>query len=348
MRINHFCCLFAVLSLALASCEVDEQNPPVNTPEEPDAPDPENPETPENPDPENPDAPEAIRFEAHYSSGAYYGDQYSPGADNYFISMSDNGFDANGYVQPNSTYYRLDLYAPRWEGQWQEYMQLPVGEYRYDPEDSFAEWTFSADYSEYVVTNDTEVVKKLQFESGVLVVTDELTTLTVVIEGETHIVTFAGEHLVANVVPRPMEDREMVATKAYAVYYGDKFTPGMADNFYLYLSDKGLDEYGFEQVSGTYYCFDLYTECVDELKLPYGYYEWDERDTLATGTVSAYYTKYYVWNAEGTGYAAMEYPTQATVTVDERGVSAEVWFGEAKHLVTFEGEVEVYEAPADI
>jgi hypothetical protein len=44
----------------------------------------------------------------------------------------------------------------------------------------------------------------------------------------------------------------------------------------------------------------------------------------------------------------MEYPTRATVTVDERGVSAEVWFSEAKHLVTFEGEVEVYEAPADI
>lgn len=44
--------------------------------------------------------------------------------DYYFISISDNGFDANGYVQPNSTYYRLDLYAPRCEGQWQEYMQL--------------------------------------------------------------------------------------------------------------------------------------------------------------------------------------------------------------------------------
>lgn len=335
MRINHLLYLFAAMSLAFASCEGNEQTPPQDVPEEPT----DKPDVPE---------PEGIPFEAHYSSGAYYGDQYSPGVDNYFISLSDNGFDGNGYVQPNSTYYRLDIYAPKYAGEWQEYMSLPEGEYVYDPEDSYAEWTFSADYSEYVVTNDVEVVKKLQFESGTLVVTAGLTTLTVVVEGETHIVTFAGEHLIANVTPRPMDDCEMVAAKAYAVYYGDKFNPGVADNFYLYLSDKGIDDLGFEQVGGTYYGFDLYTACVDDMQIPYGTYSWDEDDTLATGTVSAYYTKYYVWNAEGTGFAEMEYPTRATVTIDEQGVMAEVWFGEAKHLIMFEGVVDVYESPNEI
>lgn len=288
--------------------------------------------------------PEGTHFEATYSSGAYYADQYSPGIDNYFISLSDNGFDANGYVQPNSTYFRLDLYAPKYDGQWQEYMPLPVGEYHYDTNNTYAEWTFSADYSEYVTTNDTEVSAKLKFESGTLVVTEELTTFTGVVEGTTYIVTFKGEHIIANVTPKPMENRELKVEHAYALYYGDRFTPGQADNFYLYLSDKGLDEYGFEQAGGTYYAFDLYTELVDNMTLPYGTYTWDDKDTLAAGTISAYYTKYYSVNEEGTGYNESVYPTMASLTVDENGIKAEVWFDEAKHTLTFEGTAKIYEA----
>jgi len=324
MRTNNlFFWLFA-LSFAISSCQeqrADDDNTITPQPE-----------------------PEGILFEANYSSGAYYGDQYSPGVDNYFISLSDNGFDSNGYVKPNSTYYRLDLYAPKYEGEWQEYMPLPLGEYHYDSEDSYAEWSFSADYSEYVTTDDADISAKLEFESGTLVVTEEQTTLTAVINGETHIVTFKAEHIIANVAPKPMEDRERVFDHAYAIYYGDKFTPGTADNFYLYLSDKGLDEHGFEQAGGSYYAFDLYTECVEEMILPYGSYTWDDKDTLAAGTISAYYTKYYRWNNEGTTYDESLFPTMASLTVSESGIEAEVWFDEAKHTITFEGIATIYEA----
>lgn len=303
--------------------------------------------TPEpKPEPEPDPVPEGIVFEANYSSGAYYGDQYSPGVDNYFISLSDNGFDENGYIKPNSTYYRLDLYAPKYDGEWQEYMPLPVGEYHFDAENSLREWTFAADYSEYVKTNDTEVSAKLRFESGTLVVGEDKTTLTVVVEGETHTVTFSGDHIIGNVAPKPMEGKELNITYAYAVYYGTKFTPN-ADNFYLYLSDKGLDAEGFEQAGGTYYTFDLYTECVDDMALPYATYAWDDKDTLAAGTISAYYTKYYRYNDEGTGFAESAYPTEATLTVTEQGIEAEVWFDEAKHTLHFEGIATVYEAPKE-
>lgn len=333
MKVKNLLFVLLALSLTIVSCEqkpVDEDNSNTTQPE------------PE-PEPE----PEGTRFEANYSSGAYYSDQYSPGVDNYFISLSDNGFDANGYVQPNSTYFRFDLYAPKYDGQWQEYMALPVGEYLYDADNTYAEWTFSADYSEYVTTNDTEVSAKLKFESGKLVVTEELTTFIGVVEGETFIVKFSGEHVIANVTPKPMDDRELKVEKAYAIYYGDKFTPGQADNFYLYLSDKGLDEYGFEQAGGIYYAFDLYTECVEDMVLPYGAYAWDANDSLAAGTVSAYYTTYYSVNNEGTGYNDKIYPTEATVTVSADGIKAEVWFDEAKHTLTFEGVATIYEAPKE-
>ena len=323
-----------LLLLLLTAFFVGCQNEPTHTPK----PDPE-----PQPEPE----PQGIIFEANYSSGAYYGDQYSPGVDNYFISMSDNGFDENGYAKPNSTYYRLDLYAPKYDGEWQEYMPLPLGEYHYDAEDTFAEWTFSADYSEYVKNNESETEAKLQFESGVLVVGEEQTTLTVTIEGEKHTVIFRGEHIIANVAPKPMENKELTVAHAYAIYYGDKFTPDTADNFYLYLSDKGLDEYGFEQAGGSYYAFDLYTECVEDMVLPYFDYAWDDNDTLVAGTISAYYTKYYRYNDEGTGYEESVYPTMATLCVSESGIEAEVWFDETKHILHFEGTATVYEAPKD-
>ena len=331
MSIKYLLIMVLALSLTLSSCEqqsIDNDNT-------------------EEPGPEPEPEPEGTRFEAKYSSGAYYSDQYSPGMDNYFISLSDNGFDANGYVQPNSTYFRFDLYAPKYDGQWQEYMALPVGEYHYDADNTYAEWTFSADYSEYVTTNDTDVTAKLKFESGKLVVTEELTTFIGVVEGETFIVKFSGEHVIANVTPKPMDDRELKVEKAYAIYYGDKFTPGQADNFYLYLSDKGLDEYGFEQAGGIYYAFDLYTELVDDMTLPYGSYVWDDKDRLAAGTISAYYTKFYSVNEEGTGYNENVYPTMASLSVDENGIKAEVWFDEAKHTLTFEGVATIYEAPEE-
>ena len=286
----------AALSLVMVGCEDAASQVDKPTPENPQEPEePNDPQEPEEPnDPQEPGEPTGVDFEAKYSSGAYYGDEYSPGTDCYFISMSDNGFDENGYVRPNSTYYRLDLYAPKYEGEYREYMPLPEGVYRLDAEDSYAEWTFSADGSEYVVTGESDVVKKLKFEAGELVVTAESTTLTAVVEGVTHVVTFAGEHVIANVLQRPAEDKEWSVEHAYALYYGDKFNIGVADNFYLYLSDKGLDEYGFEIAGGTYYAFDLYVDIVDPtvaLQLPYGSYLWDDKDTLAPGTISAYYTK---------------------------------------------------------
>lgn len=292
-----------------------------------------------------PVVPEGILFEAKYSSGAYYGDEYSAGADNYFITLSDNGYDERGYIKPNSTYYRMDLYTPIYTGEWSEWMSLPEGEYIYDPEDTYAAWTFSADYSEYVVTNDTEITTKLEFESGKLIVGSDSTTLTVVIAGETHTVTFSGEHVIANISTKPADDSNLTVEHAYAVYYGKTTAPNGGDNFYLYLSDKGLDAQGFEQAGGTYYALDLYTETVadeEALAIPFGTYEWDAQDSYAPWTVSAYYTKYYVWNSDGTDYLDARYPTAATVTVTEEGVKAEVCFDEATHTIEYKGEVKIY------
>lgn len=337
MRLRYILSLFVVFALIASSCEAPNNTTTPPAEEQPDT-------------PNEPNEPEGITFEAQYSSGAYYGDHYGVGLDLYFISLSDNGFDERGYVRPNSTYYRLDLCAPKYEGDYREYMSLPEGEYHLSMEADYGAWTLSADGSEYVVTGESEVVKQVKFEAAVLVVTAASTTLTAVIEGEQHVVTFAGEHIIANMLPRPMESKEWSVEHAYALYYGDKFNIGVADNFYLYLSDKGLDELGFEYPEGTYYGFDLYIGMVDSaapLQLQHGAYVWDDKDTLAVGTISAYYTKYYVINSDATGYADARYPDWASVTVDEEGVVAEVHFGEAVHKIVYSGEVEVFDLSAE-
>lgn len=332
MKSSYIIALLLAFSVAATSCDSDPKAPSKT------------PSTPEQP--EQPNDPVDVEFVASYSSGAYYGDDYSPGVDCYFISLSDNGFDANGGAKPNTTYYRLDLYAPMYEGAWCEYMSLPEGEYHLDKENSYAAWTFAAESSSYVKTGESEVEKQLPFEEGVLVVTAELTTLTAVIEGKRHVVTFTGDHLIANTLARPMESMELSVAHAYAKYYGDKFAPNKVDNFYLYLSDKGLDEYGFEQPGGAYYCFDIYigVESVDDsLALPHGTYEWDAHDTLASGTISAYYTKYYLISDDGMGYTDARFIDRATLTVDQSGITAEVYFGEAKHLIRYDGAATIYD-----
>ena len=52
-------------------------------------------------------------------------------------------------------------------------------------------------------------------------------------------------------------------------------------------------------------------------------------------------------NEEGTGYNESVYPTMVSLTVDENGIKAEVWFDEAKHTLSFEGTATIYEAPEE-
>ena len=55
------------------------------------------------------------------------------------------------------------------------------------------------------------------------------------------------------------------ANHALGIYFGDTYTPGYADNFYLYLSDKGFDEEYYELPNGVYYLFDIYAPIGDAL-----------------------------------------------------------------------------------
>ena len=84
--------------------------------------------------------------------GEYYGDMYgNNGEYNWYTYISDIGFDANGYTQPNGTYYVLDIFGPAPEDE--SNLLPPAGEYILGEEGATEEMTFTPDYSEVAMTD---------------------------------------------------------------------------------------------------------------------------------------------------------------------------------------------------
>ena len=292
---------------------------------------------------------DGVVFEAKVLTGEYYGEYYTPNAGNYYIFFSDNGFSEEGNLLPNSIYYQLDLYGTLYEGEAVNgYIPLPAGTYYFDVNDTMACNTIGYSYSEYMVTDD-EYVDEYYFDDAELVVNEDGScVLTAMVGGVKHTVTFSGESTISDKreVNQGAENVEMAANFAYAYYYGDQYTPGTADNFYLFLSDVGVDADGWELPNGTYDRFDLYSELVNKeegLAIPYGTYTLDS-GTMDPYTISMGYSAYYVMDSDAWDYAASGAPIAGTVVVDETGVTAHIMINGGWHTVTYEGGITIVDA----
>lgn len=135
-----------------------------------------------------------VRMEAKYLLVEYWGDEFTPGVDNYSVIIAENEFkmDLGGGSLTEGSYYCLDLYAPvREDG------ELPEGTYTFDTTESCAEWTIDGtvgglimvDAEGNFITDEEGII----FSDATLVVKSESAELTAVIEGKTHYVTFSGK-----------------------------------------------------------------------------------------------------------------------------------------------------------
>ena len=287
-----------------------------------------------------------VVFEAQILTGEYYGDYYTPDAGNYYIFFSDYGFNEEGNLLTNSIYYQLDVYGALYEGEAVNgYIPLPEGTYTLDMNDTMAVGTIGYSYSCYMKTNSSEIEVEVPLDAAELVVAaDGSCVLTATIEGKKHKVTFAGTSTIEDKreVNTGGEDVEMEAVVAYAYYYGDQYNPGAADNFYLFLSDTGVDADGWELPNGIYYRFDLYSELVNKeegLAIPYGTYT-IEGSTTSPYTINSGYSAYYIMDDAAWDHAYDGLPTSGTVVIDENGVTADIMVnGSIHHTVTFKGNI---------
>ena len=299
---------------------------------------------------QEPDPADGVVFEAKILTGEYYGEYYTPNAGNYYIFFSDNGFSEDGNLLTNSIYYQLDVYGALYEGEAVNgYIPLPAGTYTLDVNDTMAVGTIGASYSCYIKTGASAIDVEVELDAAELVVNEDGScVLTVMIEDVKHTVTFSGESTISDKreVNQGAENVEMAANFAYAYYYGDQYTPGTADNFYLFLSDVGVDADGWELPNGTYYRFDLYSELVNKeegLAIPYGTYTLDS-GTMDPYTISMGYSAYYVMDDAGWDYAVSGAPIAGTVVVDETGVTAHIMVNGGWHTVTYEGGITIVDA----
>ena len=84
-------------------------------------------------------------FTALDAYAEYYGDEYSPNtADNFYLILSDLGFDEDGYEYADGSYYCFDLYTPITAD-----MTIAPGTYTIDDFDTCEPWTVSTYYSSY-------------------------------------------------------------------------------------------------------------------------------------------------------------------------------------------------------
>ena len=203
-----------------------------------------------------------ILFEAPILSGEYLGDALTPGVGNYWFFLTDRGFDSESHSLPNTTYYRIDAYGPVSTDV--DYIKIPKGTYTYDPEDTYAEWTFTAEYSGFWVTDEDARRGDISpFEEGTLVVEEGKVTLTVKIDGETHTVVYSGNATLA-------DSRGDVTV--YSTLDGD-YEADLSDHYMVYACEGDYYDFGYynwmfiiapNSGSGDCFQFDIITGYSDK------------------------------------------------------------------------------------
>lgn len=325
MKIKNLLYSLLVMSLSFTACTDKEDNTPINPNEQPE----------QNPEEQPKDD---VIIDAADFVGEYYGDAFTQKSGSYTLILTDNGFLQGGGMMANSKYYMLDVYADFYTGERGGYVSMPEGTYTLDATISMANGTICKEYSYYMTTDDYEINKQVKFESAELIISSDAATLTAVVEGVKHIVTFKGQ---PTIVDKRAEDREFDAKNAWVYFYGDHDSKGVADNYYLYFSDIDT-EYGLLP-KATYYRLDLFSEIVDKsngLAIPYGTYIVDESNSRKPYTVTVECSDFVKLNKSGD---AAEYGmvSGGKVIVDENGITAELHIMGGVHKINYSGYITV-------
>ena len=131
---------------------------------------------------------EQVTFKALCLDGFYYGQKYGEGADRYAFFLSDQGLNNAGQAYTNGTYYYIDAFAPVTGS-----TTLPNGMYMFDSKNSGEPNTINSENSQLILTGESvedTVIKYL--DNATMMVSDNKIVLEVVIDGQTHKVTYTG------------------------------------------------------------------------------------------------------------------------------------------------------------
>jgi hypothetical protein len=131
--------------------------------------------------------------------GKYYGSYSgSNGLHNYYLAFTDLGMDAsNNFYTPNAYYYFVDLYLDV-DPNNMSHIQVPVGVYEFDVNNTPAANLFKDQFSWYQVNDESGTpASQTHYESGKLTVEEDKVTLEITLQidyvQENHKVVYEGD-----------------------------------------------------------------------------------------------------------------------------------------------------------
>ena len=289
---------------------------------------------------------EGVEREAEMLIGDYYGTDYSD-SHNFYFCLTNYGLSEDGYPYAGGFYYFLDLYTVEPTVDAEGYVTIPAGTYTFELNPSYAEWTIANnEYSMYMAVNEAgdDYAGYGGYDSATLVVTASGMTLTAVVNGQTHTVTYAGAPSLY--LGAPIEGAEVEATSLAGYYYGTEYSATY--NMGIYLSDLGYDDEGYAMPGGKYYELDIYTDVEPSIvdgyvTIPNGTYEFDANDSTAAWTIGNEYSNYLAINATGTAYEAEAKYDDAVLVVTSEGMTLTAVIDGSEHIVTYKGAPVFYD-----
>ena len=162
---------------------------------------------------------------------------------------------------------------------------------------------------------------------------------------------FAFDGVIKDMEPVPAGDDDViVATYASAVYYGDAYTPGTADNYYLILSDLDADTNGGVTPGATYFYLDIYAPITEDMTITPGTYNIDTNSTAEPFTIDSNYSYYFTVNEEGGVDTTEDYTESGFVTFyDDGSIYAEITMQTGSiRKVSFNGTIEIIDGREDL
>lgn len=137
-------------------------------------------------------------------------------------------------------------------------------------------------------------------------------------------------------------DVEFVANRFEGSYFGTEYSTNY--NYFVVVSDFGLNINGEPKANGTYYYFDFYSKVAGNEEapvLPNGTYTFDANDTYGDLTFSDGGSWLSIMDEKG-GYKSNKSYKSATVTVENDKFVAVIEFTDGMvHKVTYEGDLTV-------
>lgn len=306
-------------------------------------------------------SPYDVDFTAYYLDGEFYGDWLGFGNDNFYIILSDAGFNEDEAENPDGNFLIIDLYSPFAEDQ--DNPAPAPGEYEANSSDE--EFSINCGYSYYYYTDPSgEICGKTNFAGGNLKIkkVDRLYTIIcdfTLKDGKTVHCEYEGPFVLPDYnddsdIPMIGNDINTVFTGASATNYGNDFG---AYNVAVLLWDmKENSSTGNLIAPGHLLKLDLMTDLTDGNIAP-GKYEVDAYGTSAPftyleGSIMDFYgihipvgtyIQYYNEEGEVDGYGFIN---GGTVDIEKDGNGYKfsislVMNGEYTLEATYSGELEM-------